>query len=334
MVSNINYSNKLVKLLKDHKKLAITGVSLIGVAGLVLGLTSGDITKGKVENYQQPPAVVEHLNTNSNSQNSSTERYNGFDIAVDEGTKITIEPRHDSSYVGTVRVSQNAKLLMIDGEYALISYNIPQEKYNYDLSHDHTRLGFVPLETVHSLSSYTNLFENVGRDNRYVQFDHSTRIRNEMGDGGILTTANEGDYARVVGQVLTPEWSNDEWYVVAYNGSNGTFLGYMEGRNGKFISQDEMAEIIDTEREYLRVTGNDVNMRSEPEKDRKNVQTKLNNGDEALLLGRQDGWYHVSYGGYSGYISSELDCLEVIRDKKLPNGIETLHFEAPEQKSM
>ena len=328
MISNLKVTKKLIKLARKHPKIALTS-TLAFVTAIVLALSLPHGSKGQQEiGDSRPTVIIENITDTGEIKQDlpPSPLFLGTDISIDPGTTLTLEP--GSGHVGTVRVSTQAELIMIDGDYALVLYNIPQEKYGYDLSHDHRRMGYVPYENIRPLASQFS--ETAAPYERYVCFDKATRIRIEKSDSGILTTARKGDYARVIGSVYSPEWSDEEWYIVAY----GNFIGYMEGKNGKFITREEMIEIINTPNVYLRINGTNVNLRSEPTKDNKNVKKRLNKGSEAQVLDHQNGWYHVLYNGLEGYISDELTCLEEYSSKKIPNGLENLHFENSNEKTI
>ena len=328
MIGNLKVTDKLIELAKEHPKITLTG-TLAFITAMVLAFTipSGGIEEDNTIGDVRPPSIERKVDDKEIEPTKAPIVYSGFDVSLNQGATLTLEPG-GGAYVGKVRVSNQAKIVLIDGDYALVLYNVPQEKYNYDLSHDHRRLGYVPLESVRALGGH--LTESAAPDERYVCFDNNTRIRIDMDEGGILTTAKKGDYARIVGVVYGPEWSDDEWYIVAYD----NFIGYMHGKNGTFISRDEMIDIINSSRMYLRITGTDVNLRREPKKEKKNVEKSLNKGDEALVLDHSNGWYHVIFNGVEGYISDELTCLEEIYVKKVPNGLENLHFENSSEKTI
>lgn len=337
MVKNLTVKDKLVDVVKKHPGKVTLSFAALATAVVMLFTSLGGGKDETPNEVPQNPAYTTEMPTPEPDVIDDPTlpiHYSEWNITIDEGTKITVEPQRDGAYVGTVRRSEDAKLLMIDGDYALVLYNIPQERYDYDLSHDHIRLGYVPVDTIHSARESGILPESVLKDGRYVHFDRSTRIRNQKDDGGILTTARKGDYARVIGAVESPEWSDEEWYVVAYNGSNGTYIGYIEGKNGTFITEQEMWDIANTEYEYFTITGNDVNLRRTPEKKDGNVETRLDKGDTGLVLGTENGWRHVMCNGYEGYISTEVTCVETRIERRTPTGLETLHLTQPEQKTM
>jgi len=331
MISNLKVTDKLIELAKKHPKTTIIG-SLAFITAVILAFTlhSGGVEEEKNNMGDVRPPIIEKKQEEEEKIPPAPTPfvvYSGFDVAIDLGTTLTLEPG-GGSYVGKVRVNNQAEIVLVDGEYTLVLYNVPQEQYNYDLSHDHRRLGYVPSENVKPLAGHTT--ESASPDERYVCFDNNTRIVVDMDDKAILTTALKGTYARVVGDVYKPEWSDDEWYIVAY----GNFIGYMQGKNGTFISRDQMLDIINSSRMYLRITGTDVNLRSEPKKEKKNVEIRLNKGDEAIVLGHSNGWYHVIFKGIEGYISDEVTCLEEIYVKRIPEGLENLHFENSSQKTI
>lgn len=336
-ISNLNVREKLTEIVEKYPgRVALSAAAIVTAVALLITFISGKGKDSPSEVAESPQQIVELVDQQPEEYFINVEKEPGFhssewDITIDAGTRITTEPRRDSGYVGTVRASEDAKLLMLDGDYALVLYNVPQEKYDYDLNHDHRRIGYVPIDTVHSNREDGRLFEPLSKDTRYVKFDRAARIRNRMYDddgGGILTTSRPGDYARVVGSVLTPEWDDTEIYVVAYNSPKGTFLGFMEGRNGTFISEQEMIDVINTEYSYLNITGTDVNLRRTPTTNENNVITRLNKGASGILLeDSPPGWYHFVGEGCDGYISQTVNCIQIVKEKRVPSGIEGLHFD-------
>lgn len=86
----------------------------------------------------------------------------------------------------------------------------------------------------------------------------------------------------------------DNWYKVAYNGKTG----YMSA--DYVVSQP----IMNIECGGAKVTTSVLNMRSGPGTEN-SIVTKLYSGSVAKIIGINNAWFKVQYGGYTGYISPE-----------------------------
>lgn len=114
----------------------------------------------------------------------------------------------------------------------------------------------------------------------------------------VLSSAKEGDVAVVL------EEAKDGWYKVDF----GTRVGYM---SAGFVS-------VETEKEaelgYGMVTtsGDKLNLRSDAGTTA-GVVAQLPSGGVVKITGVKDGWYHVTYKDYTGYVSS--DYITLVQDE-------------------
>ena len=321
MVKNVKYYEGAERLKKEQKKTVLTRERILAGALVVIVLAVGGYLLGRsgnekvLSNQNQTPTKIEV--TDVTFKEEQREAYYSYDdICIDVGTKLTLEPSETSSYVTTVDVSNHAKLIAIDYDYALVKYKNIDNKFE--------RLGYVPIDKIHPLAS--KMIPTAAPCLEYVGFDGKTRIRDNSEDGEIVATAYSGDYGRVVAFNQMPEWENNEsWYIVTYNGH----IGYMQGKNGEFINPDQMIEKLSTPCEVLEITGKNVNFRSYPSKDDRVERQKLNKGDVVILLDDTSNpeWYIVSYNGKTGYLSKELTCFLRYQTNILPKGLESLNFD-------
>ncbi len=312
-----------IKKLDNRHPILVRGGTIIATIVLIVTLVAS--MGGKQETQQvfptMPPKIVTPAPATPEPTKTEPIHYDGFDIRIGQGTRMRLEPSQEGAYVETINGDNRGNLIAMDGDYALVSHRNPGDSY--------TRLGFVPADSVVSLSG-NKVYPEANNDGKYVHFTNSTRIRTEMDESpearNILTTAKKGDYARIIGTVLGPEWSNETWYVVTY----GNYIGYMQGENGDFISEEQMEELVTRGEDFIRITGTQVNFRSEPSMTG-NVITQLNKGDTLKIIGDTGEWYCVSLNGTIGYLSKTLKCFEIYNQKLVPNGITNLHFntEAP-----
>lgn len=116
------------------------------------------------------------------------------------------------------------------------------------------------------------------------------RLRAEPGlQGQVLTNAHTGD------KVIVLEQAGD-WYKVDY----ATQVGYM---SSGFL---EVATAVEGDLGHGMVdTGSDVlNLRAAPGTDSQKL-TAIPGRSVLALEGFQDGWYKVTYNGWTGYVSSD-----------------------------
>ena len=123
------------------------------------------------------------------------------------------------------------------------------------------------------------------------------RLRAAPSDqGAVITSAHRGDIVVVLEQV-------GEWYKVDY----GTQVGYM-ATDYVYLSKS-----VENDLGYAKVTtsSGSLNLRAAPGTDSAKVSS-LPNGSVVNLIGFQNGWYHVTYDGQTGYASS--DYLTIVKD--------------------
>ena len=307
------------KFEKKHPILVKTGVVAATVV-LIVALTSTPVVP-KEENITIPTATSAPAKVPAPPvQQVPEEDYYGYDLKVKVGTKVRLEPSQNGAYIETITNNEYANLIAIDGDYALISHQNSNDTYS--------RIGYVPLEST-TIPFKERFHSRVDSCLEYVYFtEDNVRIRNDMNADhsarNILVNAKRGDFARVIGVVPNPEWSDEKWYLVAYKG----YIGYMKNENGNFISAEQMQEIIEQENQFIRITGVGINFRREAVKNQNNVITHLNKGDTVKIIGETPEWYYVSYNGIEGYISKTLTCIEKYSAKSIPKGISCLHFDS------
>ncbi len=103
----------------------------------------------------------------------------------------------------------------------------------------------------------------------------------------VIAKVKNGTVLNIVGKL-------DDWYRVSYANK----VGYVSGEYVKFASN-----VVVNNTQGV-VTGSSVNVRSGV--GTKNaVVTKLLKNTSVKVLGYDDGWYKVSYGSYTGYMSGE-----------------------------
>ncbi len=113
-------------------------------------------------------------------------------------------------------------------------------------------------------------------------------IRKETNTGcDVIAKVKNGTVLNVVGKL-------DDWYRVSY----GDKYGYVSGEYIKFDKEISVKNTLGT------VTGSTVNVRSGAGT-KNSVVTKLIKDTYVKVLGCQNGWYRVSYGDYTGYISGD-----------------------------
>lgn len=117
------------------------------------------------------------------------------------------------------------------------------------------------------------------------------RLREEAStDSAILATAANED------AVILLEEAEEGWYQVSYNGLEG----YMSGEYLDVLSVATM----DLGYGQVAAEGATLNLRDSNSTDGK-VLASIPDGTVLELKGIADGWYLVSYGGHTGYVSSD-----------------------------
>lgn len=115
-------------------------------------------------------------------------------------------------------------------------------------------------------------------------------------ESAVITTTHKGDTAIVLEKA-------GDWYKVDY----GAQEGYMSA------AYVDLSTSVEANLGYAKVTtsGGTLNLRAEPSTSGAKV-TALPNGSVVTLTGFQDGWYHLTYNGQTGYASS--DYLTIVKD--------------------
>ena len=128
----------------------------------------------------------------------------------------------------------------------------------------------------------------------------SVRVRSEAStDSKIVATTNKGEVVVIISK-------HDDWYKVVYNLKEG----YMHG-DYLNVSTSGNAELG-----YGKISGSAVNLRSGAGTSYSKV-TLGNKGEQAYIVGIQDGWYKVIFNGKICYIRSDyLDLTEVPYENK------------------
>ncbi len=103
----------------------------------------------------------------------------------------------------------------------------------------------------------------------------------------VIAKVKDGTVLNIVGKL-------NDWYRVSYANK----IGYVSGEYVKFASN------VVVNNSTATVTGSSVNMRSGVGT-KTAVVTKLIKDTSVKVLGYDDGWYHVSYGSYTGYMSGD-----------------------------
>lgn len=109
-------------------------------------------------------------------------------------------------------------------------------------------------------------------------------------DSSILATAPEGDHAIVLEDV------GNGWYKVDYR----TVEGYMSAEYLDVAAQADVdlgCGVVDTD-------GSTLNVRSGPDTDHERTAS-LDSGTVVSILGVDNGWFKISLGDITGYVSSD-----------------------------
>ncbi|MBO4886229.1 MAG: SH3 domain-containing protein [Clostridia bacterium] len=123
-----------------------------------------------------------------------------------------------------------------------------------------------------------------------------------------MRKAPEGDvmYVLKAGTELTVTGRNGSWYLVNYRGSVGYVASSYVSKKGVSVSAAPAATATASPAAGGKgyVSGGAVNIRSGAGTEY-GVATVARLGDELTLYEQTDGWYRVSYGGTTGYISAK-----------------------------
>lgn len=106
----------------------------------------------------------------------------------------------------------------------------------------------------------------------------------------VLGSANKGDV------VVILEEAKDGWYKV----DCGTQEGYM---SAGFVTV-ETTEEVELGYGIVTTSGNKLNLRADANTSADTL-TQLSAGTAVKVIGVKDGWYHVTYKDFSGYVSSD-----------------------------
>ncbi len=141
------------------------------------------------------------------------------------------------------------------------------------------------VATFTAVASATELKTGIG----YVDASGGLRLREAAStDAEIMSTAASGDTVVVIRQV-------GDWYLVDYN----LDVGYMYAEYLQFKS----VESVDLGTGKVNCAL--VNVRSAPSTNGDLVK-QLSEGYEVSIIGINEGWYKVTFDGYTGYIRSDL----------------------------
>lgn len=117
------------------------------------------------------------------------------------------------------------------------------------------------------------------------------RLRSEpSASASILATAPQGDVVVVLEQV------DENWYKVDYK----SVEGYM---SAEYLDVETTAD-VELGYGVVRDVSSMLNVRSGPDTDCSLVDT-LRNHSVVSIIGVENGWYKISFGGNTGYVSSD-----------------------------
>lgn len=129
--------------------------------------------------------------------------------------------------------------------------------------------------------------------------DNDVNLRKKANTGSnVLTTLSNGTTVSILAK-------KDGWYKVNYNGKKG----YM---SSDYVTEKASASGL---KGYAKITTDVLNMRAKPDAGA-DVIAMVVQDEYVRLRGFKDGWYKVSYGDYSGYMSG--DYLTPVKAKPAP----------------
>ena len=310
MVGNLKVFDKLVDKVKEHPKEAVIIVSTgVLIAGLIL---SNIPSKPKEEFPFMPaptPTVTTIVETPKPTKNPN---YITIDIKVAQNQIMRLEPRSDSKYVNKVEGNNDAELLYIDGNYALISYN----------DNGNVRLGYVEADRISHLedigpnyqATKLNMYGEIKNDNCRIQ----NNTDDNYDDPNILTRGKKGEYVKIVGTIHDGE---KDWYIVIYR----NYIGYIDPSNLNVMDEEAFFNMVNTT--CVEIVGSKVRFRRSPKIDKKNIITELDKGTKLPVISREGDWYQVYYNGEYGYVSTRSDCTKEIFEVYAPPGLTQIHLE-------
>lgn len=194
---------------------------------------------------------------------------------------------------------------------ALLSYNSKEKLSNGQDVKVYFTTGDGPTDY-----AFVTLENQVGYiENQYIIFNSVPNYDYEEKSGTLYTKDNCNMY-------VEPSWNSlaifsftsntpinliaksyDGWYAVFVNNQTG------------FIHENCLTNQMNS-RKIAKITGNNVNIRSTPEKC-KNIIGFCDKTDKFVILGNYGDWYNIDYLGQSSYISSSFVREEMINENDL-----------------
>ena len=121
-------------------------------------------------------------------------------------------------------------------------------------------------------------------------------------EGEVITVLNAGAEVTVLGQ-------NGAWYMISYNGSVGYVASSYIAKSGTSTATTQTTTTTQTATvsangTTMYITGGTVNVRKGPAVTY-GVVTTLSTGTQITAYGQTDGWYRMTIGSLSGYVSAK-----------------------------
>lgn len=183
---------------------------------------------------------------------------------------------------------------LTDGREIILFYSNENDKSLVSLN---GQIGFIDNQYIADMDYDTNnYFSEVNRGD-FIKV-YSAPMYNDINTKNVICNLGYGSKVHIFAKTV------DGYYVVYAN----EMMGFIDEK-----SLDQ--EIIDTNNPNLitvtKITGNNINVRSEPKKDN-NIIGFCDKTDKFVILCHVDGFYEVNYLGQTGYISDKYVTEETV----------------------
>lgn len=184
----------------------------------------------------------------------------------------------------TLKNGKEATVYFTTGDYAYVSFD--------------NVVGYIPLNDINALISSVNNDYIELNENLVINANTASIYQTPNMNQSIIKILNQNDRVHVIAK------NNNGWYVV---GSDGLY-GFIH----------ESAFEVKKQAKMVKVTGNQVNIRtSASTKNKDNIIGSANNGDTFEYISHENGWYLINYQGRYAYVSDAYSTEIMIDENKI-----------------